>query len=83
MSSYTLSKEEIRQIVADGVEDAFIKMGIQTDDPLEMQRDFQHLREWRTNFEAAKRKSFLSLTAMLVTGLVAVLVMGARAYLER
>ena len=67
----TLSKDEIRLLVSEGVQDAFVKLGVQVDDPIEMQRDFLHLREWRRNVEAVKRKGVLAALGVIFTGLAA------------
>ena len=79
MSAYTLSKEEIREIVSQGVEDAFVRIGIQSDDPIEMQRDFQHLREWRVSMEQAKSKGTLALVGLIITGVATMAWMGFKA----
>jgi hypothetical protein len=80
--THTLPKEEIRQIVSDGVQDAFVKMGIQVDDPLEMQRDFQHLREWRQSLEQVRQKSIMAAVGLVVAGALSVAWMGVRAVLS-
>lgn len=79
---HVLTREEIRGIVADGVQDAFVKLGIQADDPIEMQRDFQHLREWRQSMEQVKHKGILAAIGMVVTGLVTVAWIGVKALLN-
>jgi hypothetical protein len=82
IETHTLTKEEIRQIVSDGVQDAFVKMGIQVDDPLEMQRDFQHLREWRQSLEQVRQKSIMAAVGLVVAGALSVAWMGVRAVLS-
>jgi len=70
---------QIQEIVSKGVEQAFVRMGIQADNPIEMQKDFQHLREWRTSMEAVKRKSVLSAIGVIVAGIITAIWVGVRA----
>lgn len=60
--------ERLRGIVADGVQEAFTRIGVEADDPLEMQRDFAHLRSWREATEEVQRKGLLTIVGLLVTG---------------
>lgn len=71
----TLTKEEIRNIVADGVEHAFERMGIDAHSPMEMQRDLQFLRANRQRCESVINKaaawaviSILSIGSMMSIG---------------
>ena len=47
----------------------------------EVQADLEHLRELRLAMNSVKRKGMLVLTGLLVTGLVALLVMGVKTWL--
>lgn len=71
-----LTRDELRKVIAEGVHDAFLKMGIQVDDPIAMQRDFQHLRDWRTAQESLKARGRSVMIGVLVTGLLALLWVG-------
>lgn len=75
-----LTPDDITKIVERGVVNAFTRMGIQADNPIEMQRDFQHLREWRTTMESVKKKSILTLVGMVITGALALVFMGVKSY---
>lgn len=77
------SEEEVRAIVRATVEETFLRLGVAVDDPIEMQRDFSHLREWRVATESMKTKGLLTLTALLVTGGLAALWVGIRDYIVR
>lgn len=72
----TLSKEEMQAIVREAVHQTLIQMGVDTTSPLEMQRDFQHLRDWRMAQEAIKRKGYLTMVSIFVTGITALLWIG-------
>ena len=62
--------------MSEAVEDALVKVGMDLNDPLEMQRDMQHLREWRIAVGTIKSKGMLSIVALLVSGLVAAIWIG-------
>lgn len=74
-----LTRDEISEIVSKGVMDAFVRMGIEANDPTEMQRDFQHLREWRETMESVKKKSVLTVLGVLITGGLGLLWIGLKA----
>lgn len=72
------AKEVAREAAREAVHELLIELGIDHKDPLEMQRDFQFLRDLRGGTEAVKRKSVLTLVGLLITALVAALVLGIR-----
>ncbi len=43
-----------------------------------MQRDFSHVRAWRESTEAIKRKGFLAIVGVIVTGIAGALWLGIR-----
>lgn len=53
-------------------------LGLKVDDPIEVQKDFQHLREWRSTTETLKRKTLLTMLGIVVSGMVGALVMGVK-----
>lgn len=81
--SQSFTEGELRDLIAEGVQQAFVTMGVQADNPIEMQKDFQHLRDWRTSMEAVKKKTLATALTMLITGAAAVVVMGVKAYLGK
>jgi len=74
-----LSRGELKQLLAEAVHDAFTKMGMDIEDPIEMQRDFQHLRDWRLAVKSAQSKGFLTIIGLLAAGIVAALWVGFKA----
>lgn len=76
--------DEIRGIVRTAMEDAmkvameetFLRMGLAADDPLEAQRDFQHLRSWRKSTESLGAKALATAIGIMVTGGLAALWLG-------
>lgn len=67
----SLTRAELKGIMEEAVNNALTKMGIDVEDPIEMQRDFQHLRDWRIAVAAARTKGFLGIIGLLTAGLVA------------
>jgi hypothetical protein len=62
--------EDIASRAADkALERLFTTLGVDIDDPLEMQKDFAHLRAWRESLELVKRRSIISAVTVIVTGL--------------
>ena len=72
----SLNHEEITKLVAEAVRQTLLQMGLDSSDPIAMQRDFQHLRAWRESGEEIKKKGMLVLTGIFVTGLFSLIVMG-------
>lgn len=71
-----ISESDLHRMIESTVETTLVKMGVDYKDPQGMQRDFQHLREWRTTVEAVKKKSIVTLVGTLITGIIALVVMG-------
>jgi hypothetical protein len=75
----TLTRGELKSLMQDAVSEAFVRMGMDASDPLEMQRDFQHLRDWRLAVAATKSKGFLTIIGLLTAGVFAALWVGFKA----
>ncbi len=71
-----MNEEEIRAVVRATVDEMLTSMGMDHEDPLEMQRDFQHLRDWREASEAVKKKGMMTLVGILVVGILGALWIG-------
>lgn len=76
VGEHTLSEGEITAIVSRAVHETLVQMGVDTSSPLEMQRDFQHLRDWRQAQEAIRRKGYLTLVSVFVTGVLGLVWIG-------
>lgn len=74
----TLTKEQLRELMHETVIDTLTKIGLQADNPIETQKDFQHLRDFRTTTEAVKRKSILMLVGLLFSGIGAAIWLGVK-----
>jgi hypothetical protein len=60
----SLTKKQLKEIVAEGVQETFTQLGLDHENPLEMQRDFQYLREWRTASEKIKTQGIYTIMAI-------------------
>ena len=69
--------------VAEAVKQTLIQLGVDTSDPLAMQRDFQHLRQWRQSGDSLKDKGMLAILGIFLSGLAALLVMGVREWMHK
>ena len=74
-----LNRGELKSLLEEAVNNAFTKMGMDVGHPIEMQRDFQHLRDWRLAVVAVRTKGFLTIVGLLAAGLVAAVWIGVKA----
>ncbi len=76
----TMTPEEISHMVAEAVRQTLLQMGIDTSDPLTMQRDFQHLRAWREAGEEIEKKGTLAMVGIFLSGLGTLLFLGLKEF---
>ena len=81
-----LTESEVRQIAAaaasQAVVETLVRLGLDTASPMEMQRDMQHLRDWRKTTERIQSHSLLTIVGIIVTGLVGLVVVGLLRHLK-
>lgn len=65
----TLTEQELKSIVRETVNATLTSLGIDHDDPIEMQRDFQHLRSWRQARERISNQTLVVAVGIVITGL--------------
>ena len=73
-----MTETEIRRIVAETVAETLIRMGVDAGDPVEMQKDMQHLRAWRESISTVKRQSLLTAIGIITTGVVGLIWMAIK-----
>ena len=81
-SPVILTKDEIRSLVRETVEETLTKFGVDTSDPIQLQRDSQFVRDLRKASESAKGKAIMAIVTLLVTTLLGALVIGVKAVLR-
>jgi hypothetical protein len=79
----SLQRAEVNAVVAEAVKQTLIQLGVDTSDPIAMQRDFQHLRQWRESGDSLRDKGMLAILGIFLSGLAALLVMGVREWMHR
>ena len=65
-----MNEAEIRRVVAEAVAETLLKLGIDAADPLELQRDMQHLRAWRESVDTVKRQGIITAVGILIAGMI-------------
>jgi hypothetical protein len=61
-----MTESEIKRIVEETVEATLLRLGVDLDDPIEVQRDMSFLRDWRTSTAAVKRHGIFTAIGILV-----------------
>lgn len=77
-----LTRDELKGLMAEAVQDAFTKLGVDTSKPFETQKDFAHLRKWRVAVDSATNKGFLAVLTILIGGLMGALWLGIQAAIK-
>jgi len=79
----TLSGRDMRVIVKEAVQETLVQMGLDTSNPIDMQRDFQHLRDWRIAQEALRQKGAFVMVSIIVTGVASLLWIGFKSFINQ
>jgi len=74
---------EMQVLIAQTVTETMLRLGVDTKDPVEVQKDMQHLRSWRKSVDKVQEKGLLTMAAVLTTGLIAALWLGIQQALHR
>jgi hypothetical protein len=73
-----MTEMELKLLVRQTVSETLISLGIDHNDPIEMQADFRHLREWRRSVNSVKRYGFMTAVGVVITGLLGAIWVGLR-----
>lgn len=65
-----MTEADIRRVVAETVEQTLTRLGVDTENPLEFQRDMQHLRAWRESVSTIKKQSLVTAIGVITTGFI-------------
>lgn len=69
-----MTEEEIQRIAKEAakqaVRETLITLAVDVDDPLETQKDFQMLRDWRRSAETVKKQSLVTAVGILTAGIL-------------
>jgi hypothetical protein len=75
-----MTDKELKELVSQTVRDTLLTLGVQHSEPIEMQKDFQHLREVRVSTEAIKRKGMLTLVGIFMLSIVSAVMLALKEY---
>lgn len=78
-----LTRQELSDIVSETVKQTLTAFGMDVEKPIEMQRDFQHLRDWRESVSAIKRRGAFAVVTVLVSGTLGALWIGLQHMMQR
>jgi hypothetical protein len=66
----SMTEAEIRKVVAETVAETLLKLGIDASDPIELQRDMQHLRQWRESIATVKKQGIITAVGIIIAGVL-------------
>ena len=78
MGGSAMTENEIRKIVAETVAETLIKLGVDAQNPKEMQADMQHLRAWREASNTVKRQGLMTAVGVLTIGILGLIWMAIK-----
>jgi hypothetical protein len=78
-----LTRTEVDEVVRKTVKETLLSLGIDAADPIEMQRDFQTLRDWRRASGSIRAKGTMTLIGILTAGLLGVIWIGVKSVLTK
>lgn len=65
-----MNEAEVKRIVAETVEQTLLAMGVDTDDPVALQKDMAHLRAWRESMETVRKQSLITAVGIITAGVL-------------
>ena len=78
-----MEKDEVKELVVATVHETLVGLGADPKHPIEMQKDFQAMRQFRQTSEAIKRKGIVTLIGTLVVSILALIGFGLKDYFGR
>ena len=73
-----MTRAELKELLKEAMSETFVTMGVNIADPIEMQKDFQHLRSWRLSVTAVQNKGMLAIILVIITGLMGATLLGIK-----
>ncbi len=68
-----LTEHQLKVVVEQTVEETLLKMGVDVEDPIAMQKDFKNLREWSTTVETVRKGVIMTMVTVFVSGVLGLL----------
>lgn len=73
-----MTEAEVKRIVAETVEQTLLALGVDTDDPVELQKDMAHLRTWRESMETVRKQTLLTAIGVITLGVLGLIWMAIK-----
>ena len=80
---HSFVRQASQEAAEQAVESVLIRLGIAAGDPIEMQKDMQHLRAMRLSTEDVKRKGVVTLLTIIIGALITALWVGLKDAVHR
>ena len=77
-----MTDAEVESLVERAIVKAFRDLGFDAQDPFEIRRDLNFLREWRVTCEDVRHKGTFTLITLAITGIIGLLVLGFRGWIH-
>jgi len=77
-----MKERDLKGIMRQTVHDTLTSLGIEHNEPFEMQKDMQHLREQRVNTEEFKRKAGKTMVGFAVVSLLGAVSLALKEYFK-
>ena len=71
-----LTDEQLLKFTKGIVHETLLTIGVDADDPIEMQRDFQHMRDLRVTSNIIKKRALHIVVGIIVVGVISACWMG-------
>lgn len=71
-----------RAIIRQTVHETLAELGVDHESPMDMQKDFAHLRDARVTMEQVRSKGILTIMGFLITGMIAAIWLGVKTFLH-
>jgi hypothetical protein len=78
-----MKPDELCDLMKRAVNEALTKFGVDTSHPLDVQRDLQFLRDWRTTTESVRGKAVLAAVGIAVVGALGIFWVGIKSIISR
>lgn len=78
----TVTKAELEELIHSTVKRTLTSLGLRHDNPFEMQRDFQFLRDLRQGVSQVRTKGVLTLIGLAIAGLATAIWLGIKSALN-
>lgn len=65
-----MNEADVKRVVAETVTQTLLTLGVDTNDPVELQKDLAHLRAWRESMETVRRQSLITAIGVITAGVL-------------